>query len=79
MPERYLHQFFKTLPIDYQAHEIDTAESLKDAVDELDELENLPLVYEEEIPRRELHLLLFVIALLCSTGLTLIKFLEIEA
>lgn len=76
MPERYLHSFFKSLPVKYRAYEIDTEASLQDAVAELDELENLPLVYKEKIPRRPLHGPLFLLAFLCCFTLTVVKFLE---
>lgn len=76
MPERYLDKFFKSLPVNYRAYEIETEESLQAAVDELDELENLPLVYEEHIPRKPLHKPLFIMALFCLAALAAVKFLE---
>ncbi|AFJ03254.1 MxaC, protein involved in Ca2+ insertion into methanol dehydrogenase [Methylophaga frappieri] len=76
MPERYLDKFFSSLPVKYRAYEIDTEASLQAAVDELDELENMPLTYEEQIPRRPLHTPLFILAFLCLAGLTVAKFLE---
>lgn len=76
MPERYLDKFFKSLPISYRAYEIDTEESLQAAVDELDELENLPLVYEEKVPRRPLHKPLFMLAFFCLLFLSVVKYLE---
>ncbi|MCX4189591.1 vWA domain-containing protein [Methylophaga sp. OBS3] len=76
MPERYLDKFFKSLPVKYRAYEIDTEASLQAAVDELDELENLPLVYEENIPRQPLHKPLFILAFVCLAILSSVKFLE---
>lgn len=79
MPERYLDKFFKSLPVNYRAYEIDTEESLQAAVNELDELENLPLVYKEQIPRQPLHKSLFILAFLCLSIISTAKFLEYQS
>lgn len=76
MPERYLDQFFRTLPIPYHAYEIDTPESLEAAIDQLDDLESLPLVYNETIPRNDLTGLCFLSALFAVLLLLGIKLLE---
>lgn len=76
MPERFLHKFFNTLSVPYKAYEVDTAESLQAAIDELDELESLPLVYEETIPRQSLSALFYLIALFGVLMLLLVKGLE---
>lgn len=76
MPERYLDQFFRTLPIPYHAYEVDTPESLEAAIHQLDDLESLPLVYNELIPRNDLTRLCFLSALLAVLMLVGIKALE---
>lgn len=76
MPERYLDQFFRTLPIPYHAYEVDTAESLAAAIHQLDNLESLPLVYNELIPRNHLSGHCFAFALFCVLILLGIKALE---
>ncbi|EMR12405.1 MxaC protein [Methylophaga lonarensis MPL] len=76
MPERYLDMFFRTLSTPYQAYEIDTPESLQAAIDQLDELENRPLLYQEIIPRSDLSDIFYLIALFCVFLLSLVKALE---
>jgi mxaC protein len=79
MPERHLHKFFKTLSVPYHAYEVDTAESLQAAIAELDELESLPLIYEEKIPRRSLSPWCYSPALLGIFFLIVVKLLEKKA
>lgn len=76
MPERYLDQFFRTLPIPYHAYEVDTPESLEVAINQLDDLESLPLVYNELIPRNDLTRICFLTALFAVLILVGIKALE---
>ncbi|MBD3634618.1 MAG: VWA domain-containing protein [Methylophaga sp.] len=76
MPERHLHKFFNTLSVPYHAYEVDTVESLQDSIAELDELESLPLIYEEKIPRQPLSVWLYSIALLGLLLLIAVKLLE---
>ena len=76
MPERYLDQFFRTLPIPYHAYEVDTPESMEAAIHQLDNLESLPLVYNELIPRNDMTRLCFLTALLAVLILLGIKALE---
>lgn len=76
MPERHLHKFFNTLSVPYHAFEVDTAESLQAAIAELDELESLPLVYEEKLPRQSLSTWCYSLALLFVLCLVAVKALE---
>ncbi|WP_445369230.1 vWA domain-containing protein [Methylomonas sp. BW4-1] len=54
MPERYLHLFFNSLHIPYQAYEAETPGALQQAVDDINRLENRPLHYFERIPKQDL-------------------------
>lgn len=76
MPERYLDQFFRTLPIPYHAYEVDTPESMEAAIHQLDNLESMPLVYNELIPRNDMTRLCFLTALFAVLILLGIKALE---
>ena len=76
MPERHLHKFFTTLSVPYHAYEVDTAESLQKAIAELDELESLPLIYDETIPRQDLSRWFYLLACLCVMALLAVKGLE---
>lgn len=76
MPERHLHKFFNTLSVPYHAYEVDTVESLQASIAELDELESLPLIYEEKIPRQSLSVWLYSLALMGILLLIAVKLLE---
>lgn len=76
MPERHLHQFFNTLSVPYHAYEVDTVESLQASIAELDELESLPLIYEENIPRQSLSPWLYSLAFFSIVLLLAVKLLE---
>ncbi|MEI8571756.1 VWA domain-containing protein [Methylomonas sp. LW13] len=54
MPERYLHLFFNSLHIPYQAYEAETPGALQQAIDDINRLENRPLHYFERIPKQDL-------------------------
>ena len=76
MPERHLHKFFNTLSVPYHAYEVDTVESLQASIAELDELESLPLIYEEKIPRQSLSIWLYSLSLFGILLLITVKLLE---
>jgi len=50
-PERSLHHFFQGLGIPYHAYEAEDPEALKHAIDDVGRLENLPIQYQEMLPR----------------------------
>ncbi len=54
MPERYLHLFFSSLNIAYQAYETENPEAMKRAINDINQLENQPLHYFEKIPKQDL-------------------------
>jgi mxaC protein len=76
MPERYLDMFFKTLDVPYYSYEVDTAESLQSAINELDSLENDPLIYTETIPRKSYATVSYLVALVMTLLLIIVKTLE---
>jgi len=76
MPERYLDKFFQSLEVPYHAYEVDTAESLQSAIDELDGLENAPLIYSDIIPRKSYASACYIVALLMLLLLITVKSLE---
>jgi len=54
VPEYFLHRFFLSLGISYRAYEAGTPDALQMAIADVDRLENLPITYQDTIPRREL-------------------------
>lgn len=53
-PEYFLHRFFESLGTPYRAYEADNPEALQKAIDDVNRLENLPIVYQDVMPRRSL-------------------------
>lgn len=74
MPERHLDLFFKSLDVPYQAFEAESVEEVAQALEELDALEQSPLVYTEEIPRSDLAVIAYSVSLI-STLLLLLSLL----
>ena len=54
VPEYFLHRYFLSLGVPYRAYEAGTPEALQQAVDDVNRLENLPITYQDTIPRRDL-------------------------
>lgn len=54
MPERYLHLFFSSLNIPYQAYEAESPRAMQNAIEAINRLENKPLHYRQTIPRQDL-------------------------
>ncbi len=54
VPEYFLHRYFLSLGTPYRAYEAGTPQALQQAVDDVNRLENLPITYQDTIPRREL-------------------------
>lgn len=52
-PEYFLHQYFQELGVPYRAFEAENPEAMRQAIAEVDRLENLPLAYRERLPRRD--------------------------
>lgn len=78
MPERYLHQFFSSLHTPYQAYEAESPIALKNAIQDINQLENQPLHYTERLPRADLTGLCFGIATLLLLLLLGVKLLELR-
>ncbi|MEP7298477.1 MAG: vWA domain-containing protein [Burkholderiales bacterium] len=63
VPEYFLHRFFLSLGAPYRAYEAGTPEALQQAVDDVNRLENLPITYQDTIPRRDLSAWGYALAL----------------
>lgn len=73
-----LHIFFEQLGTEYRVFQADNPESMAAAVTEIDQLQNLPLTYQEQIPRLDYSNRLYLAALLCCAGLVLIGTVRLE-
>jgi mxaC protein len=54
VPEQAVHAFFSGMGLPYRAFSAEDPAALKDAIAEVDALQNLPMRYEDVIPRRDL-------------------------
>ena len=54
VPEYFLHRYFLSLGTPYRAYEAGTPEALQQAADDVNRLENLPITYQDTIPKRDL-------------------------
>ena len=78
-PETALHQYFTSLGIPYRAYEADSSDALERAIQDVNRLENLPMVINEIIPRRELAPICYWIAALLMMLLLASKLMEVRS
>ncbi len=78
MPELYLHQFFLGLGSPYQAYEAESPDALKQAIADINRLENLPMHYVERIPKQDLSATCYSMASLLLLVLLGVKFCEVK-
>lgn len=78
VPEYVLHRYFESLGSPYRAYEAENPAAVQKAIDDLNRLENLPIVYRDLIPRRDLSPLSFGVALVCVLLLLAANLLEIR-
>ncbi|MFM8333765.1 MAG: vWA domain-containing protein [Candidatus Methylumidiphilus sp.] len=77
-PEYFLHQYFQTLGVPYQAYEADNPQALQKAIRDVESLENRPLVYQEKLPRQDLSGYCYGVALACLLMLAAAQLLEVK-
>jgi mxaC protein len=78
MPELYLHKFFSSLGSPYQAYEAESPDALKQAITDINRLENLPMHYFEHIPKQDLSTACYGVATLLLLLLLGAKFCEVK-
>jgi len=78
VPEYFLHRFFGGLGVPYRAYEAENPEALRNAIDEVNRLENLPITYIDTLPRRDLAPWCHALALLAVAGLLAASLTEIR-
>ena len=75
-PEYFLHQYFQTLDVPYQAYEADNPQALQKAIADVEALENRPLIYRQKLPRQDLSGVCYGVAL--GLMLVLLAFQSVE-
>ncbi|MEZ0232207.1 MAG: VWA domain-containing protein [Methylophilaceae bacterium] len=77
-PEYFLHEYFKTLNVPYQAYEAENPTALKAAMEDVGRMHNLPSHYFEKQPRRDMAGWGYAIALMALGLLITAKRMEIN-
>lgn len=62
-PARALHRFFEELDTPYRAYDAEDSEALERAIDDVNRLQSLPIVYEELMPQVNLQSRCYALAL----------------
>lgn len=64
-PEFFIHRFFQSLGVPYRAFQAESPGALGEAIEEIERLENKPIKYFEKIPRRDVSVYCYIVALCC--------------
>ncbi len=78
IPEVALNRYFESLPTSYHAYEAGDAEALKQAIEAVNRLENLPITYHDTLPRRDMSPFALGLALGCVLLLLAAQLVEIR-
>jgi mxaC protein len=78
-PEQLLHQFFQDLAMPYRAYLAENPQALQQAIDDVNQLQNLPIRYQAVIPRQDLSGWCYGLAPIFASLLLLAKLLEIKS
>lgn len=76
-PEQLVHKFFSGLGLPYRAFSAENPEALQEAITEVNKLQNLPIRYQDIIPKRDLSGWCYGIALSLMLLLLAAKFSEL--
>lgn len=77
-PEFFLHRYFQTLGVPYQAYEATSPTAVESAIADVEKLENHTLRYKEKLPRQDLSDIFYGTALACLLVLAGFKALEVR-
>ncbi len=78
MPERYLHLFFTSLGIPYKAYQAENPDAVQEAINDINQLENMPLHYVEKVPKQNFSTPCYLLASLFISLLWGFKLLEVR-
>jgi mxaC protein len=77
-PEYFLNEYFKSLGVGYRAFEAENPNAMEKAIEEVERLENGPLIYREKLPRKDLSNYFYGLAVVCLGLLMAAKRLEVK-
>ena len=78
-PEIALHEFFKSIKTPYHAYEAENSNALQLAIQDVNRLENLPITFNEIVPRRDLSWECYLLAASLLIILLATKCVEVKA
>ena len=78
-PEIALDEFFKSLGSPYRAYEAQNSGAILQAAQDVNRLENRPMIFKELVPRRDLSWECYLLAAVMLTILLTSKFMEIKS
>ena len=78
-PEQQVHEFFSTMGLPYRAYSAEDPSALKDAIAEVDKLQNLPIRYQDILPRTDLSAWCYGAALAGLVLVLLARLAEVDA
>ena len=77
-PEYFLNAYFQSLDVPYKAFEAENPDAMEKAIKEVERLENLPLPYQEFLPRQDLSNGFFIGAIVLMLGLIAARLFEVR-
>lgn len=77
-PEQLVHKFFADTGVPYRAYSAENPNALREAIAEVDKLQNLPIRYQDVVPRRDLSARCFGVALALVLALLAAKLAEVQ-
>ena len=75
-PQQVLHQMFGAMGVPYRAYQAENPQALEKAIADVNRLQNLPILYQDIVPRRELTTICLVAAALLIGALVFARLLE---
>jgi mxaC protein len=78
-PEIALHDFFKSIKTPYHAYEAENSSAILTAVQDVNRLENLPISFNEIVPRRDLSWECYLLAAFMLIVMLITRMFEVKA
>ncbi len=77
-PEHQLHDYFKSLGVNYHIYEAESPKAVEEALADIAELKNQPVKYYEAAARQDLSWIFYLLSLLCVAALFALHLTEVK-
>ena len=77
-PEYQLHEYFKTLGVNYHIYEAESPQAVEQALADISQLKNQPVKYYESAARQDLSWIFYLLSLLCVAALFSLHLTEVK-